>query len=268
MATPPNPPSSNSTKSNSAKADPAKAMADRKIVPSIKPAQDEVASYRRSGRSDAPKQSNFNGLLVFVIVLMAVMMGIGGYTLFQVQQKLEMSNELLAQGQENIQALDSRLAATGTDVSKTLVDLKGQVETNFSEIDKLWAIAYRQNKPDIQKNARAIEELKKEQSGKLKTMEAQLKTMATQYQATLKELQSNRADNEELVTQIAMLRGQVQDQSVAQEANMRTLNILSNRIKTTQEAIDAIDQHRKLINQKLIDLERLIKSNYSPPTGP
>jgi len=129
---------------------------NRESIPSIKPEQDEVASYRSSGRSAAPKQSNFNGLLVFVIVLMAIMMGFGGYTLFEVQKKLDQSNELLAQGQENIRELDSRLAATGTDVSKTLQDLKEQVSTNFSEIDKLWAVSYRQNRPDIQKNVRAI----------------------------------------------------------------------------------------------------------------
>ena len=63
-------------------------MADKQepVIPSIKPAQDEVASYRRSGRSEAPKQSNFNGLLVFVIVLMAIMMGVGGYTIFELQE--------------------------------------------------------------------------------------------------------------------------------------------------------------------------------------
>ena len=96
-------------------------------IPSIKPDQDEVASYRSSGRSSAPKQSNFNGLLVFVILLMAIIMGIGGYTLFEVQNKLDRSNQLLAQGQKNIAELDSQLAATGTDVSKTLQDLKAHV---------------------------------------------------------------------------------------------------------------------------------------------
>ncbi|MDA0977075.1 MAG: hypothetical protein O3B72_00815, partial [Proteobacteria bacterium] len=88
-------------------------MAENPNIPSIKPAQDEVASYRRGGQTKAPKQSNFNGMLVFVIVLMAIMMGIGGYTLYEVQLKLERSNELLAEGQENVRMLEARLAATG-----------------------------------------------------------------------------------------------------------------------------------------------------------
>ncbi|MEK9824192.1 MAG: hypothetical protein VW840_18665 [Gammaproteobacteria bacterium] len=237
---------------------------NRESIPSIKPEQDEVASYRSSGRSAAPKQSNFNGLLVFVIVLMAIMMGFGGYTLFEVQKKLDQSNELLAQGQENIRELDSRLAATGTDVSKTLQDLKEQVSTNFSEIDKLWAVSYRQNRPDIQKNVRAITALEDNLGKKVETMDQSVKQMSSQYQTTLNEISSLREgllrDNEELITEIALLRGQVQDQAVAQEAIRRNISSLTQQVKETDEAIAAIDRHRLQLTQKLAQLQALIQT--------
>ncbi len=237
---------------------------NRESIPSIKPEQDEVASYRSSGRSAAPKQSNFNGLLVFVIVLMAIMMGFGGYTLFEVQKKLDQSNELLAQGQENIRELDSRLAATGTDVSKTLQDLKEQVSTNFSEIDKLWAVSYRQNRPDIQKNVRAIAALEDNLGKKVETMDQSVKQMSSQYQSTLSEISSLREgllrDNEELITEIALLRGQVQDQAVAQEAIRRNISSLTQQVKETDEAIAAIDRHRLQLTQKLAQLQALIQT--------
>lgn len=237
---------------------------NRESIPSIKPEQDEVASYRSSGRSAAPKQSNFNGLLVFVIVLMAIMMGFGGYTLFEVQKKLDQSNELLAQGQENIRELDSRLAATGTDVSKTLQDLKEQVSTNFSEIDKLWAVSYRQNRPDIQKNVRAIATLEDNLGKKVETMDQSVKQMSSQYQTTLNEISNLREgllrDNEELITEIALLRGQVQDQAVAQEAIRRNISSLTQQVKETKEAIAAIDRHRLQLTQKLAQLQALIQS--------
>ena len=237
---------------------------NRESIPSIKPEQDEVASYRSSGRSAAPKQSNFNGLLVFVIVLMAIMMGFGGYTLFEVQKKLDQSNELLAQGQENIRELDSRLAATGTDVSKTLQDLKEQVSTNFSEIDKLWAVSYRQNRPDIQKNVRAITALEDNLGKKVETMDQSVKQMSSQYQTTLNEISNLREgllrDNEELITEIALLRGQVQDQAVAQEAIRRNISSLTQQVKEAEEAIAAIDRHRLQLTQKLAQLQALIQS--------
>ena len=246
-----------------------KFMSDQKEnVPSIKPAQDEVASYRRSGRSEAPKQSNFNGLLVFVIVLMAIMMGIGGYTLYEVQERLERSNQLLEQGQENTRQLDSRLAATGTDVSKTLRDLKAQMNTNFTEIDKLWAVSHRQNKPDIQKNVRAIAGLKRDLGAKIDSMSGSVKKMSSQYEAILNELsglrEGLRQDNEELITEIALLRGQVQDQAVVQGASKRNLNSLDRQVKEMQAAIDSIDAHRRQISQKLNELENNIQAAGSP----
>ena len=233
-------------------------------IPSIKPDQDEVASYRSSARSAAPRQSNFNGLLVFVIVLMAIIMGIGGYTLFEVQNKLVRSNQLLAQGQENIAELDSRLAATGTDVSKTLLDLKAQLSTNFSEIDKLWAVSYRQNKPDIQKNVRSIASLKDDLGQRVTSMSGSLQQMTTQYQAILDELSGLREgllqDNEELITEIALLRGQAQDQAVAQEASRRNLNSLTKQLNDINEAIDSIDQHRRQLAQKLAQQQAQIQN--------
>jgi len=242
-------------------------------IPSIKPDQDEVASYRSSARSAAPRQSNFNGLLVFVIVLMAIIMGIGGYTLFEVQKKLDQSNELLAQGQANIAELDSRLAATGTDVSQTLQDLKAQVSTNFNEIDKLWAVSYRQNKPDIQKNVRSITTLKNDLGQRVNDMSSSVEQMAAQYQSTLNELSGLREgllqDNEELITEIALLRGQVQDQAVVQEASRRTLNSLTKQLQDVNEAIDSIDQHRRQLAQKLAQQQSQIQSMQARPApGP
>ncbi len=233
-------------------------------IPSIKPDQDEVASYRSSARSAAPKQSNFNGLLVFVIVLMAIIMGIGGYTLFEVQNKLERSNELLAQGQKNIAELDGRLAATGNDVSNTLKDVNAQVTTNFSEIDKLWAVSYRQNKPDIQKNVRAIASLKGDVGQSVTNMGQSVQKMAAQYQSILEEVSGLREgllqDNEELITEITLLRGQVQDHAVEQEANRRNLNSLTKQINDLKEAIQSIDQHRRQLAQKLAQHQSQIQN--------
>ncbi len=230
---------------------------DQEAIPTIKPEQDEVASFRRSDRSETPKQSNFRALLVFVIVLMAIVMGIGGYTLYKVQKKLDRASLLLTQSQENIEQIDARLAATGTDVSTTLQDIKDQVSKNFTEIDGLWGIAHRQNKPDIQKNARALSSLEKSFEEQLKTLGSSIESLSNQNQTMLTrlaELQETN-QNEELSTEIALLRGKIQDQAVVQEALARNLNKLNQEMEQTREAIEAIDQHRQQVNQRLIRLE-------------
>jgi chromosome segregation ATPase len=185
---------------------------------------------------------------------MAIIMGVGGYTLYEVQQNLAISNELLDQGQSNIRDLDSRLDATGTDVSKTIQDLSEQVKVNFSEIDKLWKVAHRQNRPDIQKNMRELATLKSE----VVKYEARSSKMIASFDSTLSEMNSLTAriksDNQELITEISMLRGRVEDQSLYQEADKRDLNLVKKELKEIVEAIDSIDQHRRIINQKLAQL--------------
>ena len=42
-------------------------------LPSIRTDSDDRSTYRRSGRAETPKQSNFNGILVFIIFLMLVL---------------------------------------------------------------------------------------------------------------------------------------------------------------------------------------------------
>lgn len=230
-------------------------------LPSIKPSQDEVFSYRRSSRSEAPKQSNFNGILVFVIVLMAIMMGVGGFALYEVQKRLEQSNVLLSKGQENIQELENRLSATGTDVSKTLQTMQGQIQTNFEEIDKLWAVSYRQNRPNIQKLQQSQQDMDK----RLASVSKQVAETANGFSGLKTEIEATREqlmlDNEDMTTQVSLVRGQIQDQSVKVEGNRRNISILSNQMEETQEAIESNDRFRIQVNQRLLDLQGQIQSS-------
>ena len=238
---------------------------EAKHVPFVKPERDEVASFRRSDRSETPKQSNFIAVLFFVIALMVIVMAIGGYTLYQVQQQFARSNLLLEQAQGHIKQLDVQLAATGSDVSTTLQDINLQVAKNFSEIDKLWGVIHRQNTPEIQKNTRALSALEQRYEQQLQEMTNSLATLANQNQTSLARLKALEANqNEELDTEIALLRGMTQDQAVIQEALTRNLNKLNQQMEQTLEAIEAIDHHRLQINQRLIELEK--QGDSVPPS--
>ena len=234
----------------------------------IRPAHDEVSSYRRGGRAEAPKQSRFNGILVFAIVLMSIMMGVGGYTLFEVQKKLDVSNKLLASEQENVQNLDSRLATTGTDLSKSIKIMQSQLNTNVSEIDKLWAVAHRQNKPNIQKNQVLIKKVDKELKAKIDPLANIVKSISGDFKKLVTDVSRIRKDlaeeNQEATTQVSIVRGQVQDQSVLLEGNKREIAILAKQMKDTQEAIDVIDRYRQQVNQRLRDLQNQIQDQATP----
>jgi len=235
-------------------------------IPAIKPAQDEVASYRRSGRSEATGQSNFNGVLVFVIVLMAIMMGIGGYALWEVQNKLDESNQLVELGQQKIRDLDDRLSQTGDTASQKFQSMETQIKTNVSEIDKLWGVAYRQNKPAIAANVESIQSLRADSEQldrQLAEIKANLDTVTTGF---LQLRQDLTADNEDMTTQVSLVRGQVQDQTTVVEANRRQIAVLNKNIKDLQEAIDVIDRYRQQINQRLIELQTQVQGAGQPPS--
>ncbi|MCB1646074.1 MAG: hypothetical protein KDI36_11510 [Pseudomonadales bacterium] len=239
---------------------------DLDLIPAIAPAKDEVASYRRSSRSDAPKQSNFNGLLVFTIALMAIMMGVGGYTLWEVQNKLAQANALLEQGQKNIRDLEDRLAATGTDVSKTLQEMKEQQKTNVSEIDKLWGVSYRQNRPKIQELESSIAKLRERDKAldtQIGNQVASVNKVTSRFDTFSNDMvelrQSLIQDNEEMTTQVSMVRSQIQDQATIVEGNRRNVTALQNRMKDAEEAIEVIDKYRAQTNRKLVDLETRIQ---------
>ena len=237
---------------------------DLDLIPEIAPAKDEVASYRRSVRSDVPKQSNFNGILVFALVLMAIMMGIGGFTLYEVQQKLDQSNQLLAEGQTSIRDLNDRLAATGTDVSKTLQVMQAQQTSNVGEIDKLWAVAYRQNRPRIQ----TIEETLTKLTAMGKKLDSQIANQVSSVNKINERFEKfskqTTAEVEETTTSAALIRGQVQDQRLLLDGQRRSVQTLEKQMKDVEEAIAVIDRYRQQTNQRLVEIQRQLQVLPAP----
>jgi chromosome segregation ATPase len=237
---------------------------DLDLIPEIAPAKDEVASYRRSVRSDVPKQSNFNGILVFALVLMAIMMGIGGFTLYEVQQKLDQSNQLLAEGQTSIRDLNDRLAATGTDVSKTLQVMQAQQTSNVGEIDKLWAVAYRQNRPRIQ----TIEETLTKLTAMDKKLDSQIANQVSSVNKINERFEKfskqTTAEVEETTTSAALIRGQVQDQRLLLDGQRRSVQTLEKQMKDVEEAIAVIDRYRQQTNQRLVEIQRQLQVLPAP----
>ncbi len=243
-------------------------------IPSIKPDRDEVAAFQNSRRSEAPKQSNFNGMLAFVIVLMAIMMGIGGFALYEVQLKLEQANALLAEGRRTDADFAVNLTATSSDVNKGLQVLKAQLDVNEDEIRKLWDVSNKRNRGWIKANEAALGKL----SMSMVTVEKQARVMGplvASLQARVDSLNESATqlrdslanDSEEVTTQVALMRGQVQDAVDASVSNKRQIAILEKKLAGTVNDITAIDTYRLQVNRQLLELRGLVQHN-SGTTSP
>ena len=232
-------------------------------LPSITPDAADVSSYRRGGRSEAPKQSNFNGILMFIIVLMLLMMGFGGYVLFQVQTKLDQANGLLATSQASIGELESRLAATGSDVSKTFETMQVQSNTNMSEIDKLWAVAYRQNRPKIDKVAEDLETAITGFKAELGPIAGAVSGVGAKIDGLNKDLiglkQQRSMDSEDLATELALIRQQNQDQADTLETLRRASTVMSKQLNEAKEDIGSNLKYRQQHNTEVIQMKKQIR---------
>ncbi|MEX0943475.1 MAG: hypothetical protein WD002_13125 [Pseudomonadales bacterium] len=242
---------------------------DMDMIPAIKPAQDEVASFRTNRRSEAPRQSNFNGVLVFVIVVMAIMMGVGGFALFEVQRKLDLSNQLLAKSQQNIRELENRLSSAGSTSSQRFQSMESQIQTNVSEIDKLWGVSYRTNRPDIAKNTNAIKDLTTKIDNDIRKLSTSMASVTANFERFSREMNDVRerllSDNQEMVTQVSLVRGEIQDQATVLEKNRRDLAALQQQMERVNEDIATFDRYRQQVNTDLRELKMLVNTGATTP---
>lgn len=254
---------------------------DPDVIPVIKPAQDEVTSYRRSQergiRAEVPQQSSFNGTLAFVIVILAFVMAIGGFTLYEVQQKLDQTTVLLTKSKDQISELERRLSATDQGFAKSGSLVERRLASNEEEIRKLWDVSNKRNKTWIRNNETALSATRKEVealAGTIGGISTSVDSVTNGFQKLDEKMSqlvlSMIDENEELATAVSLVRGQVQDQSVELSGAHRNITLLENRVKTTEEAINAIDQHRKQLNSSLSDLRaglQLLQSGEIAQSG-
>ena len=245
------------------------------MIPSIKPDQDEVAAFQNSRRSEAPRQSNFNGILVFVIVLMAIVMGVGGFLLYEFQKQLKESELALLDAQRQNKDLLEGLAKTDMGVYTELKIHEGKIATNFSEIDKLWQVSNKRNKGQIKNNENNLKAVQSQlkvvgdantrMSTSVTTIETGFAQLTTDVAAMQQLLQD---DSEEMTTQVALVRGQVQDAAVEVGGNKRNIAALQKKLAATEEDIAAFDEYRLQVNKQLLELRRVLQDVGGETSAP
>ena len=164
----------------------------------------------------------------------------------------------------HIQALEDRLSATGTDVSLTLQSMQEQLGTNVTEIDKLWAVAYRQNRPKIQALEKSIDTTITELNAQLDPIANTVGGLGGRFEALNKgiiELQKTLSiENDDQATQIALLRQQLQDQVDAFEKSRRKLDLVSQQLGDAREDIRSNLEYRARNNTDMLEMKRQIQS--------
>ena len=125
-----------------------------------------------------------------------------------------------------------------------MIAFKKWIQDNQSTISK--------NKTNIQQAGNNVSELTRQLGSVVSGFERMSKEVKAVQQGLLD-------DNNELITQIILVRGQIQDQVVEIKGVNRQLTSLTGKQKSIQEAIEAIDEHRRLLNRQLSDLNTQLR---------
>lgn len=179
--------------------------------------------------------------------------------LFVQTRALAAERDALAQRVEQIESklsvTDESLSESGAAMQAVLQEHSDELELHMSEIRKLWGVSYDRNRP-------AIEELRTQQQDMSARMNSFNSTLAKAdpviqgydgMQSRLETISS------QLLAQSATLDDlSARTRSLADRANSLQSEIRANdgTIQQHEEAIEAIDEYRLQVNQRLLRLEQ------------
>jgi chromosome segregation ATPase len=229
----------------------------------IVPERDEAISSRarqtKSGDSRRDKttrttkpessSSKASGLLIFLLL---VSFAASGYLYYQLQLSDTIQQDLTARivdMEGKLSVTDESLSESGAAMQAVLRDHDVKIDTNLSEIRKLWGVAYDTNR-------KAIDELRANSStiaSNLSGAVDRLDEIDGRFDGLGSQMLIQAADVEDLLTRLRLTRDELNQQATL-------LNQLEAQSTDQLDAIDSIDSFRLQMNQKVIQLENEIRS--------
>ena len=91
------------------------------------------------------------------------------------------------------------------------------------------------------------------------SVEASFSSVSNEMTRAYQEL---REDSQGITTQVSLTRGQLQDQELNLVKNKEDIQVISKQLVEVEEAIEAIDSHRRQINQRLIEIQESTQLQY------
>lgn len=235
-------------------------------VPSIVPERDELASHRKMTRGtsvpvlDDVVEVRTSGAVRFLLtVLVLGLFASAGAGYYFYDQGLRMQ-ESLTTAQERILQLQNRLNLVDESTEQSAMGLLERVNTNFTQIDLLWA-NYRSHTASLAEINRFVEEAK----GTITAMEgaiaghskslndatAQLANM----QGRLETITSNIAGMDDLDDQLSSI---LTDLNGVKTQVATLQNGLVSRVNSTEQDIESINVYRLQLNQTLDSIQSRI----------
>ncbi len=246
---------------------------DLRHIPPIIPARDEVVSRQnakkktRAGRGKGSHPGGAGLLARLFIVVALVGAAVAGAWAWQLQQELDAAEQLMVRYEARISDLEDRLSDTDEGMNQSAAALGVRLKELASEVDKLWASAWRRNKAkiaDLEKSASAHGSQLATLGETDKAYSAQLKALASDMEI----LRSVTGDLERLVATAKANEALLE--RLGDDVSRTTLEIskLQKRVQTAEDWQASVDGFRKQVNQSLIRLQQSVGELQGSPSAP
>lgn len=228
---------------------------------SMKPSRDDLAQRQpRRGGGSGGSGSGGSPLLGFLVVIALGAASVGGWYLWQeverLRAELNSSKTVLQSAEQSVSGLQETLAQQKASLNESGSSTTADIELLKSEVRKLWDLANKRNKADIAAQAKSLEQLKASMQQQSERLTAQLTEGRKQAEQKVTALQRQLAD---LTEKNATLSGLVDSQrkSLSQLQDLaENAGGFEDRITSLEVAINAIDAHRRQLNERLSALDR------------
>lgn len=249
-------------------------------IPNITLDRDQVKATRKPSAHNDHKvvsqaaiktESSSSFIRTLLLFMPYVALAGTGWYFYQQQQ---ISQQVLTQSVERIQQLENQLSATGEEIGESTVALKVKLEAIsektellLTEMDKLWASAWRRNQTEI----KALNS----QSKKIVQQQTKNATAVAQQSDEIKQLSDK-------VTATEFSVNAVTEQMIAANSLKDKINKLSSALNTldadaksrdkqqmfTATSINEFDTSLQLLVERMERLETKISQQQPLPSGP
>jgi chromosome segregation ATPase len=238
------------------------------------PERDDVITRKPSVDTSRPQRSptppvaktapssGSNTLTLVALLLALVGVALGGFFGW----KLTESQAVLQKAEARITDLEGRLSVTSDESSQSLTQVDAKLKWVDTEIRKLWGISNDVNRKAIAANKENIASLAKElaaakkDAGEAKTTAASLGSRLDSNKAAVDDAV---AKIESAVASIAEQGKRLQDfteQVDRVEGQLGTIQTLEQKVRSSEEAIAAIDAYRRTINRDILELKQRLNA--------
>lgn len=224
--------------------------------------QSKPTESRREKDNSGGKSGGSNGssskATGFLVFLLLVSFAASGFLYYQLQNSTEARQDLVSRivaMESKLSVTDESLSESGAAIQALLQDHEVKIDTNFSEIRKLWGVSYDTNRKSIDELRAISSTISNNLSGAVD----RVTEIEGRFDGLGSQMLIQAADVEDVLTRLRTTRDELNQQT-------ELVSQLQAESESTQEAIDSFDAYRLQTNQKVLQLENEIRSISSTPT--